>query len=115
MWSHNWYQPALSYFLMIGRYQIYIIYVIAQMVPAGPIIFSTIGRYQIYVMDVSAQMVPAGRTIFPMIGRYRIYIMYAIAQMVPASPIINVCDRTTGTGPSYHIPHYRPIPDIHDV
>ncbi len=34
-----------------------------------------IGQYQIYVMDVIAQMVPAGPTIFPMIGRYQIYVI----------------------------------------
>src|SRR5712691_2248922 len=63
-------------FPMIGQYQIYIMDVIAQMVPAGPTIFPMIGRYQIYMMDVFAQMVLAGTTIFPMIGRYQIYMMY---------------------------------------
>jgi len=38
-------------------------------------IFPMIGRYQIYVMYVIAQMVLAGRTIFPMIGQYQIYVI----------------------------------------
>src|SRR5260221_364047 len=63
-------------------------YVIAQMVLVGPIIFPMIGRYQIYVLDVIAEMVPAGRTIFPMSGRYQIYVMDVITQLVLASPII---------------------------
>jgi len=47
-----------------------------------------IGRYQIYVMNVIAQLVPAGRTIFPMIGRYQIYMINVIAQLVPAGPTV---------------------------
>src|SRR5260221_82245 len=63
-------------------------YVIAQMVLVGPIIFPMIGRYQIYVMDVIAQLVLAGPTMSPMIGQYQIYMIFVIAQMVLASPII---------------------------
>src|SRR6267378_3061238 len=79
-------------FLMSGRYRIYVMDVIAQLVPAGHTIFPMIGRYQIYMMDEVAQMVPAGPIIFPMIGRYQIYMMDGVW----------VWDRTTGTGWSYH-------------
>src|SRR5260221_1999799 len=88
---------------MIGQYQIYVIYVIAQMVLAGPTIFPMIGWYQIYVMDVITQLVLAGHTIFPMIGRYQIYMMDVVAQMVLARPIINVIDRTNRTTTTYNI------------
>jgi len=73
---------------MLGRYQIYIICVIAQMVLAGHIMFPMIGRYHIYIICVIAQMVPAGHSIFPMLGWYQIYIIWG--------------DHISGTGWSHH-------------
>src|SRR5260221_8258656 len=95
------------------------------MLLASPSIFPMIGWYQIYIMDVIAQLVPASPIIFPMIGRYQIYMMDVVAQMVPAGPIIfphdrpvpdihNEFDRTNGTGWPFHIFQNPPEPDIRD-
>src|SRR5260221_589658 len=99
---------------------------IAQMVSADHTIFPMIGRYQIYMMDVVSQLVPAGPIIFPHdrpvpdihnicdrtdgTGR-----PYHIFHDRPVPDIRDGCERTNGTGRSYHIPHDRPVPDIHNV
>src|SRR6266581_3413886 len=64
-----------SIFPMLGQYHIYILFVIAQMVPAGHIIFPMLGQYQIYIICMIAQIVPASHIMFPMIGWYHIYII----------------------------------------
>src|SRR5260221_315058 len=99
---------------------------IAQMVSADHTIFPIIGWYHIYMMDVVTQMVPAGPIIFPhdrlvpdihnvcdrTNGTSQPYHIFH-NRLVP--DIHDGCERTNGTGRLYHIPHDRLVPDIHNV
>jgi hypothetical protein len=54
------------------------------MVLADHSMFTIIGRYHIYTIFLIAQVVLADRFIFTMVGRYHIYTVFLIVQVVPA-------------------------------
>src|SRR5260221_3921646 len=95
----------------------------AQLVPAGLPIFPMIGRYQIYIMYAIAQLVLAGPIIIPhdrpvpdmhnVCGRTNgTGRPYHIPHDRPVPDIRDGCDRTNGTGPPYHIRHDLTVPAI---